>query len=345
MSSLIENRKQRLETSLRRNYPDRAKLNIVDVEEIMEGWETQIYSFSLSYEQGDELFSEELVARFFQGPQKRKQAQKEYEIMDRVRYLGIPVPRVDLLVTDRPALDDAFIVMEKIKGGPLLDRLENASEREILELMKLMVAHFVRIHQLPWQQILDGERLFIPERNEPLDFINSRLAAMKQTVRRYQLPEFYPYLCWIKERIELGASTRICVLHSDYHPQNILLRGDTGELSIVDWSFAEIGDYRLDLAWTVLLFGVMVGPQYREAMVQNYEELSGRCVENFEYFEAVKFTERMLTIATWLDESLVIPVNKITREAIRGEYKIHVLNVYARLKEVVGLELPIIENL
>ena len=68
-------------------------------------------------------------------------------------------------------------------------------------------------------------------------------------------------------------------------------------------------------------------------------------MEYLEYFEAVKFSERMLTIATWLDESVVIPVKKITREAIRGEYKIHVLNVYARLKEVTGLELPTIENL
>ena len=90
---------------------------------------------------------------------------------------------------------------------------------------------------------------------------------------------------------------------------------------------------------------VMVGPQYREELLKRYEKLAGKAVENLEYFEAVKFSERMLTIATWLDESVAIPVKKITKEAIRGQYKVHVLNVYARLKEITGLELPTIENL
>ena len=53
----------------------------------------------------------------------------------------------------------------------------------------------------------------------------------------------------------------------------------------------------------------------------------------------------MLTIATWLDKSVTIPVPKITRDAIRGDYKIHVLNVYRRLKQILAYSLPTFENL
>ena len=345
MVTINEDGKRNLEASLRHAYPDREKVRVADVEELTDGWETTICSFSINYEKGGERFAEDLIIRFFQGPQKRKQARTEYQIMNRVRHLGIPVPRVDLLVTEHPDFDSAFIVMEKVSGGTLLDRLASASEREIMALMNAMVAHFVRIHQLPWQRILKDRQLGGSPRHEPLALIKSRLAAMKQIAARYKLHEFGPLFRWLEERIEFGVSTGLCVVHGDFHPQNILLREDTGELLVIDWSFAEIGDYRLDLAWTARQTDVMVGPQYREALVKSYEELAGRAVENLEYFEAVKFTERMLTIATWLDESVVIPVKKITREAIRGEYKIHVLNVYVRLKEVTGLELPIIENL
>jgi aminoglycoside phosphotransferase (APT) family kinase protein len=208
-----------------------------------------------------------------------------------------------------------------------------------------MVAHFVKIHQLPVHNIFRERQFSDPIMDEPLALIESRLAAMKQLTARYNLQEFGPLISWLEERIGLGRNTELCVLHGDFHPQNILLSQSSGELLVIDWSFADIGDYRLDLAWTALQMDVMVGPQYRGELVKSYEKLAGKAVENLEYFEAVKFSERMLTIATWLDESVVIPVKKITREAIRGEYKIHVLNVYARLKEVTGLELPTIENL
>jgi aminoglycoside phosphotransferase (APT) family kinase protein len=345
MVSVKTDIKRSLEAYLQRTYPDRLEMRVAHIEELTDGWETTIYSLTVSYEQGGERIAEDLIVRFFQGPRKREQAQTEYQVMNSVRRLGIPVPQVYLLVTEHPDFDSAFIVMEKINGATLHSRLAAASEHEIIALINAMVAHFVTIHQLPWQEISKARPYGGSVRPEPLAFVESRLADMKQIAARYKLHEFEPLFSWLEERIGLGVSTELCLMHGDFHPQNILTREDTGELLVIDWSFAEIGDYRLDLAWTARQVDIMVGPHYREALLTSYESLDGRAVENLEYFEALKFTERMLTIATWLDESVVIPVKKISREAIRGDYKIHVLNVYARLKEVTGLELPTIENI
>ncbi len=54
---------------------------------------------------------------------------------------------------------------------------------------------------------------------------------------------------------------------------------------------------------------------------------------------------RMLTIATWLDEAVEIQIPRITKQAFRADYKVHVLNLYRRLKEITGLEIRTIEEL
>ena len=345
MDEITENGWKNLAQLLGRKFPNRKNLKITDLGEITEGWETKIYSLSLNYEVEGELFTEDFILRVFQGTHKRNQARKEFNLMKKVSQFGIPVPRVDLLVTDDSLFGNPFIVMEKIQGGTVSHALRGASEQEILTLMNVMVFHFVKLHQIPWQKIFDDEKPGEPIPAEPLAFIRTNLFDMQETVNRYELHDFDPLLNWLEERMEPGIAPRLCVMHNDYHPLNLLVRESGDDLAIIDWSFAEVGDYRLDLAWSVLLFGVMVGAPYREILVKTYEDIAGCKVENFEYFEVLKFAARMLTIATWLDESVVIPVKKITREAIRGEYKVHVLNVYDRLKEITGLELPLIENL
>jgi len=345
MIEMSEDGKNSLTQLLKHQHPAWENLRITGIGEIIKGWETKIYCLSLHYETDGKLFTKNLILRLFQGPYHKTQASKEFAVMKRVRQYGIPVPRVDLLVMDNPHFKDVFIVMEKIDGETMGDRLSGASEHETLKLMKLMVAQFVRLHQVPWQKVLDNEKYVNLSQAGPLAFVESILLDTKTTVNRFALREFDPFLHWLEERVELGATTQLCVMHNDYHPLNLLLRESNGKLSIIDWSFAEIGDYRLDLAWSLLLFGVSMGVQYRKPMIEAYEDIAGAHVDNLEYFEVLKFTARMLTIATWLDESVVIPVKKITREAIRNEYKVHVLNVYNRLKEITDLKLPTIETL
>lgn len=62
----------------------------------------------------------------------------------------------------------------------------------------------------------------------------------------------------------LGAA----LTHGDYHPGNILRRGDV--LSVADWSGARRSDPHYDLAWTLLLLSIYHGEQMYPVVLHGY---------------------------------------------------------------------------
>jgi aminoglycoside phosphotransferase (APT) family kinase protein len=322
---------------LAEHLPGREGLTVGQTSEIGSGWETDLYAIEIKDRDG---FAEQHVLRLYRGPEQRAQATEEYRLMQQIAELGIPVPQVHLLATDNSPLGDAFIMMEHIAGPTLLQKLAAAPEAEVRELLHEMITLQAAIHRLPWKGVVESP---FAGGEDPSDFTPLRLAEMWEKIRRYGLDEFEAHMRWLEGRHDQGEVRELSLIHNDYHPENILVRN--GELVVIDWAFAEASDFRMDLAWTALLVGVMIGQQYRALLVDSYEQISKASVENFDYFEVLKLTMRMLTIATWLDKTVQIPVHRITREAIQGRYKVHVLNPYRRLKQITGLTLPVIEEL
>ncbi|MFQ5968210.1 MAG: phosphotransferase family protein [Acidimicrobiia bacterium] len=319
-------------------------LRVFDRGEITEGWETRIHAFAVGYVVDGEERSQEFILRLFPGVRGAAQAVKEFAVMKQVARWGVPAPRVDFVVTEETPFGDPFIVMERVRGESMADVLEGAPEREVLRLVGAMVDPLVRLHEMPPNELFPARPGAITN-DEPVTFVPPELADMRAAVDRYELRDFELLLRWLEVRREEGAPGYTCVLHNDYHPLNMVVREGDGELIILDWSFADAGDFRLDLAWSALLLGVMAGERYREVLIERYEDISGRNVENFSYFEVLKLAARLITIALWLDESAVIPVSRITKQAIRNEYKVHVLNVYDRVKEITELQVPLFEGL
>jgi aminoglycoside phosphotransferase (APT) family kinase protein len=331
---------RRLAEFLRRQYPELEASNILELRELGEGWETDLYYLKLAGIQNGEPETLELVLRLYTGSDPLEKAQKEFEVMASVARFGISTPRVDALVTDRSILEYPFIVMEHIQGGTLEMKIKTDGASPWLDPMMEVL---VRIHTAPWDEFVSEPAMPIPTSDDPLAYVRGLLTEMDHVVDRYGLVEFEPVMSWLHERKSLGSATEPTLIHNDYHPQNILLKNHS--LVVIDWSFAEIGDFRMDLAWSVLLFGVMAGGDYRAAMLKAYEQAAGSHLENIEYFEALKFTMRMVTIGMWLDDAVEIPVAGITKQDIRGDYRIHVMNPYRRLKEITGLEIRTIEEL
>ena len=319
------------------------KARVYDRGEITTGWETRIQAFSAAYFANGQERRDELVVRLFPGLRGIEQARTEFDTMKQVARWGVQAPRVDFVVTDETPFGHPFIVMERVRGESMADTLRAAPEREVHRLVRAMVEPLVRLHEMPTKELspLRSEGTT----DEQISFVHPEHADMRVAVDRYELRDFEPLLQWLDSRTEEVGPGRICVLHNDYHPDNIVVREDDGQLVILDWSFADLGDFRLDLAWSALLVGVMVGERYRDVLIKGYEAVSGFGVENFSYFEALKLGARLITIAIWLEESVVIPVSKITKQSIRGEYKVHVLNVYNRVKEITRLQIPLFEDL
>jgi aminoglycoside phosphotransferase (APT) family kinase protein len=330
----------RLAEFLRRQYPELENLNILELSELGEGWETDLYRLKLAGTKYGEPETMELVIRLYEGSDALEKAQKEFSLMTDMARLGIATPRVDALVTDRSILERPFVVMEHIQGGTLEVKIQSEGASHWMNPMMEML---VRIHAVPWVELIPEPEMPHPRSDEPLAYVSGLLDEMDHVIQRHDLVDFEPTMSWLRKREALGSATEPALIHNDYHPQNILLRDSA--LVVIDWSFAEIGDFRMDLAWSVLLFDVMAGGDYRAAMLEAYEQAAGSHVENFIFFEALKFAMRMVTIGMWLDEAVEIPVAGITKQAIRSDYKVHVMNPYRRLKEITGLEIRTIEEL
>jgi len=171
----------------------------------------------------------------------------------------------------------------------------------------------------------------------------SRKVVVVPRARRYGLSEFDPLNAWLMAEAPAGLREP-SVLHNDYHPPNLIVTDRAG-LVILDWSFAGLGDHRLDLAWSALWTGEMAGDSTRTAFLAAYEAAAARPITDLGYYEALKLGARLLTISLWLRGAMEPAVHKITAEAIRGDYRPSVLTVYERFHQVTGIRLPVIERL
>jgi aminoglycoside phosphotransferase (APT) family kinase protein len=144
---------------------------------------------------------------------------------------------------------------------------------------------------------------------EQLEFISSTLAAIHNTpIQFFQLHEPKDNLVFISElfarrfphlhkhpdihRItEMLRKTvpvaNFSLIHGDFNLGNILFKGD--RLSVIDWTDAQIGDYRYDLAWSSFLLWIYGNEQLQSIFFDSYLNARDIMVDPTEYnfFELV----------------------------------------------------------
>ncbi len=323
-----------LENVLRRDHPSRKKVQVHNLTEIEGGWETSVYSFELTYQDTGGPVSEKLVLKVHPGPLGASQAAGEYYVMRAISDRGVRVPAVVLQVDDAPGFGGSIVIMERVAGRDLKSALSTS-----LDLIPGMARQLVRLHQLSPQVVSEETGVLVARDG----FVAPDPAALEDAVHRFGLTDFRSLLQWFNGTSPTTVAPS--VLHNDFHPENIIVPHGGSGLVIIDWSHAGIGDPRTDLAWSAFWTGVMSGRRARSELVTAYGELSGGEIPDLEYFEALTLGARLLTIATWLQGSVEPPVPKITREAIRGQYKPTVLTVYHRLEAITGVRIPELERL
>lgn len=322
-----------LERLLAGNLPSATGIRVENLAEIEGGWETDIYRFDLAYRQSGESHSTELVARFYAGPRGADRAIREAAVLRAIARAGIPVPEVEFESVEASQHGTAVVVMERVSGQVLANTLGSD------ELIAQMARSLAAVHRLPVTEVFGGQSQPFAEPG----FVPPDVASMAAAVDRHGLAEFRPVIDWLTASGPVEHEP--CVLHNDYHADNIIVRDRDGGLVIIDWSFAAAGDYRLDLAWTALWTGAAGGSDSRTKLLAAYEEAANNAVTDLEYFEALKLGSRLLTVSSWLTGSVAPPVAKITRSAIRTDYKPTLMTVYERFHEVTGIPIPLLENL
>lgn len=79
----------------------------------------------------------------------------------------------------------------------------------------------------------------------------------------------FPDLCALAAGRLEGYRGRGGLVHGDFHPGNIVIRGNS--LVVVDWSAAGRGDVIYDLAWATLLLRIYYGEPHAAAFLRSYQ--------------------------------------------------------------------------
>lgn len=290
---------------------------VADLRVLASGWETTVFEFALATRPscGSELpVTKPLVLRCYEGSRADDKGARENLTMRRLEELGYPAPRPYLYEADHTPLGAPFLIMERVAGGPLFT---TRSFPEAFKTFSLGFVGFVRaqarlhrlggpgagLENLPQAYAAQGKAATAP-------LLERMIAIIASRVEHGPLPGLRDAL----ERLRAGAvrfgEARPAIVHMDYHPQNVIVKG-VRVTGVIDWVSADRGDRHLCSATTAVILSTsaMERPRWmRENVAGNalrrlfaslyiplYHALAPMEWERFRYCQAVSALHRLST--------------------------------------------------
>ena len=310
------------------------EVNFEDV--IDKGWESEIFIYSITYGPKSDRTSVKRALRLLTGADFAT-AEGEYRTLSLLRKAGYPVPQVYELGKPGQIFEGPFIIMQYIQPGERPYRLPETPEGD-QQSLRAFIALFRQLHTLDWRPFVENPDEIDPP-DQPYYHFDRQLEIFSQYFSRASFTDLDSTMVWLAEQRERTACDRASVVHYDFHPDNIL-EDEDGKLYVIDWTSAEISDYRFDLAWTLTLALAYGGPLRREMILKEYERQLGETVPELEVFDAAAIVRRigfvMLSLGQGAEEMGMRPE---AAEAMRRD-KEPLTRLYERLREITRLALP-----
>lgn len=104
-----------------------------------------------------------------------------------------------------------------------------------------------------------------------------------------------------------------------------------------------MGDPREDVSWTALLAGAFMEKSLHDRIVRDYEKVSGRILNNLDYFEVASAIRRLADMFTsFKDGAESRGMRPGAEEQMRAQIG-HYRRIYIRMEELTGIDSPEIE--
>jgi aminoglycoside phosphotransferase (APT) family kinase protein len=317
-------------------------VQIYDLARISDGWETDVYRFTIEYSEANEQQREDRILRIYPGNDAAQKSAHEFNVMKQLYAAGYPVPQVLRLETDGALFGKPFVIMERIRGrsmGAIVDATPREARREPLARFCRM---FVDLHALNWRPFAPDVALH--ETQDPSAVFAQQLSGWQGQVHALRMHAFDPVIDWLSVRLPDIAFGPPSLLHMDYHHYNVLVREEDSAAFVIDWGGAMVADYRIDLAWTLLLMGGHGWAGARALILDEYERAAGRSVEQIEYFDVVACVRRLVGILAALNVGAAELGMRPGAEAMMKNAA-HIEYMYALLRERTGIAIVQVERL
>ena len=234
------------------------------------GWETTIYEFTVSARSARiaELpVNAPLVLRLFDGACAVDKAAREARMYFHLDAAGYPVPHPYRCELAGDALGAPFLLMDRVAGGPLFSATSFPLAFKTFSLGFIaFVRAQVRLHRLdPSGAAAAGlPRTFSSGSIAPgAPLLDRLLGIIAERVASGPLPGLADALANLRARASRLRNAPDALVHLDYHPQNVIVRG-MRVTGVIDWVSADCGDRHLDAATTsaILATSAMDHPRW-----------------------------------------------------------------------------------
>jgi aminoglycoside phosphotransferase (APT) family kinase protein len=212
-------------------------------ERISGGFDTQIWAFRVRG--AAPPWDAPLVARIFRDGGV-VQARFDAAVMRAVSDQGYPSPLVLAARLDTAPLGNAFIIMQRAPGVPMLSKLLGPG---VWSMPVLLGRLHARLHTLDAVRFSDD--LTAAGASPDGVLAKPTLEMGRAGIEHAQLDGLRPALDWLREHQLPDNETAVC--HGDFHPLNVLVHGKRA--SVLDWTNARVADPGWDVGATVALMG------------------------------------------------------------------------------------------
>jgi aminoglycoside phosphotransferase (APT) family kinase protein len=223
------------------------------------GWETYVFAVRLAgtpespvEDVAQRMLGRDLVVRVYYRETSQERIRNEYEVQSLVSRRGYPAPEPFLLELGDSPLGAPFMVMARLEGANMLDLVLSPRVWRTLALVRASVDAQHRLHSLAWSA---EELAFLraePVPEGPYGFVDRMLAWPRQLIEEHRFETLERPLRWLEARRETVPCHRQAMLHLDFHPANLLVRGNE-VAGVLDWSNSQFGDVHADVATTIVL--------------------------------------------------------------------------------------------
>ena len=225
---------------------------------------------------------------------------REWRIIEALGGTDVPHTEAIAVCTDQEVLGRTFYLMGYVDGwSPMnTDGWPAPFDTDVTARQGLayeLVEGIARLSQVDWRaKGLDdlGRRDGFHERQV------ERWTRFLERIKGRDLPGFDVAAAWLREHKPIDYIPGI--MHGDYQFANVMFRhgGPARLAAIVDWEMGTVGDPKLDLAWVVqgwpedteapadafASYVDMTGMPARDAVLDRYAEVSGRQVDDIDYY-------------------------------------------------------------
>jgi aminoglycoside phosphotransferase (APT) family kinase protein len=316
-------------------------VQIHDLGQISDGWENEVYAFAVETGQANDRARKDLILRIYPGSDAPQKSVHEFNVMKQLYAAGYPVPQVLLLERDGALFGKPFVIMERIIGSPMGAIADRAPMEAQLELLARFCQMHVDLHALDWRPFVPDSS---PHETQDLsDILARQLSEWQGHVRALQGSAYDPVFDWLSVRLPDVRFGPPSLLHMDYHHYNVLVREDGADF-VIDWGGAMVSDYRLDLAWTLVVMSGWGRSDLWELVLAGYERAAGCRVEQLEFFTVIACTSRLFGILASLNVGAAQVGLRPGAEAMIKNAA-HIEYVYTLLNERTGIALVEVERL